>query len=107
MNKKDLVAAIAKDAGIGPQKAAAVLEIILDNIRTGLEKGEKVSLTGFGTFDSRSSAPRVGRNPQTGSQIKIPSGRRVRFTPGKSLVMGVQKEEDAFIGSLNRLSRFY
>ena len=85
MNKGELVAAMAKDAGIGKAQAQAAMESFLANIGAALKGGSKVTLIGFGTFSVSDRAARTGRNPQTGKPIKIPAKRVPRFTPGKAL----------------------
>ena len=64
MNKLDLVNAISKETGVSKKVADQALAAVLDSIKEGLKKGEKVSLVGFGTFETRKRAARKGRNPQ-------------------------------------------
>jgi nucleoid DNA-binding protein len=85
MNKGELVAAMAKDAGISKAEAQAAMDSFLDNIGASLKGGAKVTLVGFGTFSVSARAARTGRNPQSGKPIKIPAKRVPRFTPGKAL----------------------
>jgi len=85
MNKGELVAAMAKDAGISKAEAQAAMDSFLDNIGGALKQGNKVTLVGFGTFLVSDRAARTGRNPQTGKPIKIPAKRVPRFTAGKAL----------------------
>ena len=85
MNKGELVAAMAKDAGISRAEAQAAMDSFLDNISGALKQGDKVTLVGFGTFAVSDRAARTGRNPQTGKPIKIPAKRVPRFTAGKAL----------------------
>ena len=85
MNKGELVAAMAKDAGISKAEAQAAMDSFLDNISGALKQGDKVTLVGFGTFAVSDRAARTGRNPQTGKPIKIPAKRVPRFTAGKAL----------------------
>ena len=70
MNKLDLVNAISKETGVSKKVADQALAAVLDSIKEGLKKGEKVSLVGFGTFETRKRAARKGRNPQTGKLVK-------------------------------------
>ena len=85
MRKPDLAAAIAEKADISKEKAAEVLNAILDEVTTSVSKGESVSLIGFGTFERRSRAARMGKNPQTGAAIQIPASNTVAFKAGKAL----------------------
>ena len=84
MNKAELVSAMAKDMGITKDIGkGAELHAILGRRRHPW--GEKVTLVGFGTFSSVQRKARTGRNPQTGSEIKIPAKRVPKFAPGVSL----------------------
>lgn len=85
MRKPDLAAAIAENADISKEKAAEVLNAILDEVTNAVSKGDSVSLIGFGTFEKRSRAARTGKNPQTGEAIQIPASNTVAFKPGKAL----------------------
>jgi len=85
MRKPDLAAAIADKADISKEKAAEVLNAILDQVQNSVSKGESVSLIGFGTFEKRSRAARTGKNPQTGAAIQIPASNTVAFKAGKAL----------------------
>jgi DNA-binding protein HU-beta len=85
MNKQDMVAKIAKDAGITKSSATAAIESLIDGITRALKKGDPVSFLGFGTFKTASRKARTARNPQTGASIKVPKRRVPRFTAGKAL----------------------
>ena len=85
MNKLDLVDAISKETGVSKKVADQALAAVLDSIKEGLKKGEKVSLVGFGTFETRKRAARKGRNPQTGKEMKIAAKTVPAFRPGKAL----------------------
>jgi DNA-binding protein HU-alpha len=85
MRKPELAAAIADKADISKEKAAEVLNAILDEISGAVSKGDSVSLIGFGTFERRSRAARTGKNPQTGAPIQIPASNTVAFKAGKAL----------------------
>lgn len=86
MNKGDLIAAIADDADLTKAQATAALNSAIDNITKALGKaGNKVTLVGFGTFECRHQAARVGRNPQTGKPIQIAAKNVAKFKPGKEL----------------------
>ena len=86
MNKSELVNLMMKDKGAKFESKAAAeraLNTVLTNIKKGVKKDKTVQLIGFGTFNVRSRAARMGRNPQTGQPIKIKASRTVAFKPGK------------------------
>lgn len=85
MRKPDLAAAIAENADLSKEKAGEVLNVLLDQITLSVSKKESVTLVGFGTFEARSRAKRMGKNPQTGEPIEIPASNTVAFKPGKAL----------------------
>jgi nucleoid DNA-binding protein len=85
MNKQELIAKIAKDTGVTKVGAAAALESALDGIARSLKKGDPITFVGFGTFKTSVRKARIGRNPQTGAEVKIPKRRVVRFSAGKAL----------------------
>ena len=85
MNKGELIAAAAKDAGLTNKDAGNALDAILKNIAKALKNGDKVTLVGFGTFEVAKRKARTGRNPQTGDKIKIKAARVPRFKAGAKL----------------------
>jgi DNA-binding protein HU-beta len=85
MNKAELIAQIADDAGITKTQANAALDSFVDAVTKTLKKGDKVTLVGFGTFSVSKRAARTGRNPQTGETIKIKAKKVARFKAGKEL----------------------
>jgi DNA-binding protein HU-beta len=85
MNKAELIARIAEDAGITKTQANATIDSFVDAVTKSLKKGDKVTLVGFGTFSVSKRAARNGRNPQTGETIKIKAKKVARFKPGKDL----------------------
>ncbi|MFH0724877.1 MAG: HU family DNA-binding protein [Pseudomonadota bacterium] len=86
MTKAELVEIMAEDAGISKVAAAAALDSFVGNVTKALKKKEgKVTLVGFGTFQKVRRKARVGRNPQTGEEIKIKAANVVKFKPGKKL----------------------
>lgn len=87
MNKAELIAKMAKDANISKVAANDALDSLFDGIAKSLKKGNKVTLVGFGTFSVTKRKARVGRNPQTGAEIKIKAKRVAKFKPGKQLEM--------------------
>ncbi len=89
-NKADLADAISEKADIPKRSAGVALDVMLGEIAEALKKGERVSISGFGTFSLGSRAARTGRNPQTGATIQIPASKTVRFKAGKALKDAVQ-----------------
>tara|TARA_R110002167_G_scaffold9153_4_gene41739 strand:+ start:5899 stop:6297 length:399 start_codon:yes stop_codon:yes gene_type:complete len=85
MQKAELIAQIAEQAGLTKTEAQAALNAITDSITDALSRGDSVSLIGFGTFEQRHRAARQGRNPQTGAAIQIAAANSVGFKPGKAL----------------------
>lgn len=86
MTKADLTAQVAKRVhGLTNKAAKDAVDAVFETVAGALERGEKVVVTGFGTFLVRSRAARKGRNPQTGAVISIPATKTPGFTAGKSL----------------------
>jgi len=85
MNKAEMIAAIAKDAGLTKADAERALNSFINNTKKALKKKDKVSLVGFGTFSVSKRKARKGRNPQTGDMIKIKAAKVPKFKPGKAL----------------------
>ena len=85
MNKTELVAAMADQAGITKKDAEAALKAFTDTVAAELKKGEKIQLVGFGTFEVSTRAAREGRNPQTGDVMKIAASKAPKFKAGKAL----------------------
>ena len=92
MNKVELVDAIAKSADLSKKDAEAALKALTETVTKELKKGEKVTLVGFGTFEVGKRAARVGRNPQTGAEIKIKAAKLPKFKAGKALKDAVNKK---------------
>lgn len=84
-NKQDIVAAVAKSAGLTKKDAEKAVNAFTDAVKAELKKGGKVQLIGFGTFETRQRAAREGRNPQTGKALKIPATTVPAFKAGKAL----------------------
>jgi DNA-binding protein HU-beta len=85
MNKAELVAKIADDAGITKSQANGALDSFVEAVTKTLKGGGKVTLVGFGTFSVSKRNARTGRNPQTGAVIKIKAKKVARFKAGKEL----------------------
>ncbi len=90
MTKADLVAQVAKRAGLTAKAAKDAVNAVFDVIADALKRGEKVVVTGFGTFVVRKRAARKGRNPQTGEEITIPATKTPGFTAGKALKRAIK-----------------
>ncbi|MFN8266055.1 MAG: HU family DNA-binding protein [Chitinophagaceae bacterium] len=85
MNKAELVAKLADDAGISKTQANAALDSFVEAVTKTLKGGGKVTLVGFGTFSVSKRSARTGRNPQTGETIKIKAKKVAKFKAGKEL----------------------
>ena len=85
MNKTDLIAAVAKKAGLSKKDADAAVAATVDAIKGALKQGDKVQLLGFGTFEVRKRAAKEGRNPRTGEKMKINASKVPAFKAGQAL----------------------
>lgn len=85
MNKTELVDAVAAGTGGSKADAARNVDAVLEAITTALEKGDRVALTGFGTFEVRNRSARTGRNPQTGETIEVKASKVPAFKAGQGL----------------------
>ena len=85
MNKGELIEAVAAAADLTKADATKAVEAVVDSITRALQKGEQVSVVGFGSFAVKSRAARQGRNPKTGETIHIPASRVPGFKAGKAL----------------------
>jgi DNA-binding protein HU-beta len=90
MTKAELIAQMADSAKISRTAATKAINSFLGGIVGSLKKGKKVSLVGFGSFTTSKRKARIGRNPQTGEEIKIPAMRVPRFMAGKALKTAVR-----------------
>ena len=91
MNKAELIAAVAEKSGISKKDAEKAVTSTFDAITEELVAGGKVALVGFGSFDVKTRAERVGRNPRTREEITIPASRTPQFKAGKALKDAVAK----------------
>ena len=91
MNKAELVAAIAENAGLSKKDSEKALAAFVSVVTDELKKGEKVQLVGFGTFEVSSRPARTGRNPQTKQTITIAASKAPKFKAGKALKDVVNK----------------
>ncbi len=85
MTKTELVDRISSQAGLSKADAGRALDALLDGVSAALKKGQKVTLVGFGTFFVSKRKARKGRNPRTGTEIKIPAMKVPKFSAGKGL----------------------
>ena len=85
MNKTELVAAMADQAGLSKKDAEAALKAFTDVVAEELKKGQKIQLVGFGTFEVSERSAREGRNPHTGETMKIAASKAPKFKAGKAL----------------------
>ena len=85
MNKAELIAAAAEQAGLSKKDTEAAVNAAIDAIVAALKAGDKVQLVGFGAFEVKARAERIGRNPRTKEEIKIPASKVPVFKPGKAL----------------------
>lgn len=91
MNKSELIADVALRADITKKEADAAVNAMIDSITNALEKGDKVQLVGFGTFEVRTRGARTGRNPRNNEEISIPESKAPAFKAGKALKDVVNK----------------
>ena len=85
MNQGDLADAVAEATGAKKAEAAKVVEAVLDAIKGGLKRGEKVAISGFGSFEAARREARQGSNPRTGEAVEVAASTTVRSKPGKGL----------------------
>jgi len=90
MTKAELIASMGKEAKISKASAEKALNAFTNTVTKALKKGDKLALTGFGTFSVARRRARTGRNPQTGKEIKIPSTRVAKFKAGNLLKIAVK-----------------
>lgn len=90
MTKRELIEVVAKKANLTNKAARDSVQAVINSIRDALKRGEKVVITGFGTFSVRKRVERIGRNPKTGEKITIAARKAPGFTPGKTLKKAVR-----------------
>lgn len=93
MTKADIVEKVYQKIGFSKKEASELVELVFETIKNELEKGEKIKISGFGNFLVRGKNERVGRNPQTGEQIKISARRVLTFRPSQVLKAMLNGEE--------------
>ncbi len=85
MTKVELIEKVSSEANLSKADAGKALNAVTNTISAALKKGDSVTLVGFGTFSVAKRKARIGRNPQTGEEIKIPAMKVPKFKPGKAL----------------------
>ena len=90
MNKTEMIAAMAETSGLSKKDCEAALTAFLTATESALKSGDKVQLVGFGSFEVKEHAARIGRNPSTGAEINIPASKAPTFKPGKALKDAIQ-----------------
>ncbi len=95
MNKSELIDIVAAEADISKVAAGKALDAVVAAVTTAVAKGDTVTLIGFGTFKSSKRAARIGRNPQTGKELKIAATTVPRFTPGVAFKTAVAGKKAA------------
>ena len=91
MNKADLIGKVAAKTGSKRKDTEEIVNAVFDCISDALEAGDKVQLINFGSFEVRERAARIGRNPQTKEELKIPATKAPAFKAGKALKDAVNK----------------
>ncbi|MDQ5908558.1 MAG: integration host factor subunit alpha [Pseudomonadota bacterium] len=91
LTKADMAERLFEELGINKREAKDLVEIFFEEIRSALERGYQVKLSGFGNFDLRDKNQRPGRNPKTGEEIPITARRVVTFRPGQKLKARVDR----------------
>ncbi len=85
MNKTELIAVVAEKTGLTKKDAERVVSATFETVVATLKKGEKVQISGFGSFEVKAREARIGRNPRTKEEIKIPATRLPAFKASKTL----------------------
>ncbi|HEY0174715.1 MAG TPA: HU family DNA-binding protein [Pyrinomonadaceae bacterium] len=85
MIKLDIVNRVAERTGVPKMKAEQAVDALFHSMKEALARGERIELRGFGVFVVKPRKRGVGRNPRTGEEVAIPSGKTIRFKPGKEL----------------------
>lgn len=93
LTKAELIESIYEKVGFSKKEASDIVELVFETLKTTLERGEKVKISGFGNFVVREKRPRIGRNPQTGEEIEISARRVLTFKPSQVLKSALNKGE--------------
>lgn len=94
MTKSELITKYAKFSGCTKKEAEAAVGFVFDTITETLASGEKVVLTGFGTFEVRERSEKICLNPRTGEPIQLPAGKAATFKAGRGLRQAISPEKD-------------
>lgn len=92
MKKNDLVTLVASQTGLSKKDTEKMVDLVFAAIGDALAAGDKVQISGFGSFETRQRAARVGHNPRTGEEIQIAAAKTPVFKPGKTLKDKVDAE---------------
>lgn len=95
LTKADIADRLFEEVGLNKREAKEFVDAYFETIRTALEEGDNVKLSGFGNFQLREKKQRPGRNPKTGEEIPISARRVVTFRPGQKL----RSRVEAYVGS--------
>ena len=98
LTKAEMAEKLYEELGLNKREAKEIVEMFFEEIRSALESGSQVKLSGFGNFDLRDKNQRPGRNPKTGEEIPISARRVVTFRPGRKLKARVE----AYAGSVQQ-----
>ncbi|MFZ4405421.1 MAG: integration host factor subunit alpha [Pseudobdellovibrionaceae bacterium] len=93
VTKADIVEKVYSRIGFSKKEASELVELVFNSLKQQLHSGQKVKISGFGNFVVRGKHERVGRNPQTGEQIKISARRVLTFRPSQVLKAMLNGEE--------------
>ncbi len=97
VTKADIVEKVYEKIGFSKKEASELVEMVFNSLKHTLQKGDKVKISGFGNFMVRGKSERIGRNPQTGEQIKISARRVLTFRPSQVLKAMLNGEEYAHL----------
>jgi len=84
VNKSELIGAAASSSGLEKSEVSKALEAVIDTISETVKSGDKVAISGFGTFERRERAARTGRNPQTGESLEVAASKAPAFKAAKA-----------------------
>src|ERR1051326_8534879 len=96
--KLDIINRVADKTGVPKMKAEQAVEALFHSMKEALTRGERIELRGFGVFVVKPRKRGVGRNPRTGEEVAIPSGKTIRFKPGKDLQAHDDGDTDIDVG---------
>lgn len=97
MTKADIIEKVYQKIGFSKKEASELVEMVFDELKTVLCKGDKVKISGFGNFVVRGKKERIGRNPQTGDQITISARRVLTFRPSQVLKALLNGEDPSLV----------